>query len=90
MIPLDFWLCPCSYSPGCSWPVVLLGLAADPHLSYYQNLQDLSSQAVPQALGTSLCYCAGLIYPWGRTWHYFLVNFMNYLSVHSSSLPRSI
>lgn len=26
MTPLNLWLCPCSYSPGCCWPLLLPGL----------------------------------------------------------------
>lgn len=30
MTPLDLWLCPCSYSPGCCWPLLLPGLTDGP------------------------------------------------------------
>lgn len=30
MTSLHLYFCPCSYSPGCCWPSLLLGLAAGP------------------------------------------------------------
>lgn len=91
MTPLDLLLCPRSYSPGCSLAVLLLGLAADPCPSYWPSEPPgPSPEAAPLTRSPSLCCCAGLIHPWGRTWHYFFLNFIKYLSVRSSSLPRSL
>lgn len=69
----------------CCWDLPLL-LAQVPLIDCH-NLQDLPHN--PTHLAQPV-FCVGLILPWCRTWHYFLLNFMKHLSVPSSSLPKSI
>lgn len=58
-------------------------LAVGPSWAFFAEL--LPSLSVP-----SLYHSQGLFLPRGRTWHLCLLNFMRFLSAHSSSLSRSL
>ena len=81
-------LCPCSHSPGSSWPSLLPGsLLAHAQLAAHQP-PGPSPQSCPQPGRISLCWCQGLSLSRSRTLHLSFLNFMRL--DHTSSLSRHL
>lgn len=63
-------------------------LLAYVQLVFHKEIQIFFCQAASQSVSSSLYWCLGWFFLRGRTLHFPLMNFMRFLSLYFSSLPK--